>query len=427
VIKRRCQLKNLRRYIPDGMKDTIFTECGIKLEVEEKLRKVYQMNGFDEVISPTLEFYDVFNIENQPIEQQKMYKLFDNKGRIIVLKPDVTTPIARIASTKINNGVLPIKLCYTSNIFRINEDYGGKTSEITQSGGEIIGISNYKADVEIIITVVKALIDLGLKNFKIELGQANFFKALIEELDIDEDVIEDIRNYIENKNFSALSDFVNSMKDSQQYDKIKLIEKLPQLFGGIEILEQAKVMTFNSKALEALNNIQKVYDLVKEAGLEEYINVDLGMVHHINYYTGIIFRGYAENVGEYIVSGGRYDNLIKNFGKNYPATGFAINVDNVILALKSINYKYETNYEKIIIDYEEGLFGKATKLLKHIQEKNIVCQLSLFDEEDKTIKYAEKISASKIITLKNDNKLEVYNVTNKDKKQIEINEILREI
>lgn len=406
-------MRNLKRYIPDGMNDTLFKECNMKLKIEEKLRTVYYRNGYSEIISPTLEFYDVFDIENQPIEQQKMYKLFDNKGRILVLKPDVTTPIARIASTKINNAVLPLKLSYTSNIFRINEDYGGKTSEITQSGGEIIGIKDYKADVEIIITVIRSLLALGLDNFKIELGQANFFKALIEDVQLGKEVIEDIRDYIENKNFSALSDFVNSMKDSREYEKIKLLQKLPELFGSIEIVQKAKLMTENEKAQEALQNIQKVYDMVNATGLAEYLSIDLGMVHHINYYTGIIFRGYVENVGDYIVSGGRYDNLIKHFGKNYPATGFAINVDNVIIALKNINKTFERNEEKIIISYKENLYNKATELLNSIQEKDMICELSLFDDEEDTLKYAEKVSANKILTVVNNEEISVYDLKNK--------------
>ncbi|GAA0180806.1 ATP phosphoribosyltransferase regulatory subunit [Clostridium sediminicola] len=420
-------MRNLKRYIPDGMKDTLFNESNMKLKIEEKLRKVYHRNGYAEIISPTLEFYDVFDIENQPIEQQKMYKLFDNKGRILVLKPDVTTPIARIASTKINNAVLPLKLSYTSNIFRINEDYGGKTSEITQSGGEIIGIENYKADVEIIITVIKSLRELGLENFKIELGQANFFKALIEDVELDKEVIEDIRDFIESKNFSALSDFVNSMKNSNEYEKIKLLQKLPELFGGIEIVQKAKDMTNNEKAQKALENIQKVYDMVNAAGLADYLSIDLGMVQHINYYTGIIFRGYVENVGDYIVSGGRYDNLIKHFGKDYPATGFAINVDNVITALKNINKTYKTSEEKIIISYKEELYSKAIELLNHIQSNDMICELSLFDDKEKTLKYAEKVSANKILTIIDEDEINIKELDSESSYKCKSYEVLERI
>ena len=121
---------NLKKYIPEGTRDILFEECSAKIEIENLLRNVYINHGYHEVISPTLEFYDVFNLENQPITQEKMYKLFDNQGRILVLRPDMTTPIGRIAATKINEEIYPIKLCYNSNIFRVNENLNGKLCRI---------------------------------------------------------------------------------------------------------------------------------------------------------------------------------------------------------------------------------------------------------------------------------------------------------
>ncbi|MGY0373592.1 ATP phosphoribosyltransferase regulatory subunit [Clostridium sp. JNZ J1-5] len=400
-----------RRYIPDGMKDILFDECDAKLMIEESLRKVYRYSGFSEVISPTLEFYDVFNSDNQPIPQEKMYKLFDNTGRILVLRPDMTTPIARITSTKIKGCAYPLKLCYTSNIFRINENLNGKISEITQSGVEIIGTKNVKSDVDIIITAISAFLDLGLKNFKIEIGQANFFKALIEDIQMNEEELEKIRSLIEDKNYVTLSNLLKEKECNISKDSIDILEKLPQLFGGIEIVYKARELTKNQKALEALNNIYDIYDVINEIGLSEYISIDLGMVQNIDYYTGIIFRGYVDDVGDYILSGGRYDNLIQQFGLKLPATGFAINVDNVMVALRRQESLITQNSKKILIFYNNKLLKKAYELMNIIREKGLICELSLFEEEEKSLEYAKGNKASEMISIIDDKNIRIYDTS----------------
>ena len=252
-------MKNLKRYIPDGTRDIMFEESFNRLNIEENLRKIYFKNGYNEVISPALEYYDVFSGENQPIPQEKMFKLFDNGGRILVLRPDMTTPIARIVATKLKDKRVPLKLCYTSNIFRINENFNGKMNEITQSGIEIIGTDNLKADTEVIITGINALLSAGLKNFKIELGQAEFFKGLTEELSMDAFDIEKLRSLIENKNFAALKTFIDENIEFIKPDAETILRELPSLFGGIEVIKKAKAITTNNSALKALESLQGVY------------------------------------------------------------------------------------------------------------------------------------------------------------------------
>ncbi len=186
-------MENWNKYIPEGMKDILFKESNIKLNIEDQLRKIYKYSGFSEIISPTIEFYDVFNSNIQAIPQEKMYKLFDNLGRILVLRPDMTTPIGRITGTKMKDCTYPLKLCYTANIFRVNEKLNGKRGEITQSGIEIIGTNGIKSDVDSIVTAINALLSLGLKNFKIELGEAGFFQALTENMEIKEENLKKIK------------------------------------------------------------------------------------------------------------------------------------------------------------------------------------------------------------------------------------------
>lgn len=413
-----------KRYIPDGMKDILFEECEIKLTIEEHLRKVYKYSGFSEIISPTLEFYDVFNSSNQSIPQEKMYKLFDSSGRILVLRPDMTTPIGRITSTKIKSSVYPLKLCYTSNIFRINENLNGKMSEVTQSGVEIIGVKNLKADAEVIITAINALLELGLKNFKIELGQANFFKALIQDIQLDEDEIEKLRTLIENKNFITLSNFLREKEEGVDEENIKILEKLPQLFGDIEIIDKARSLTKNEGAIEALNNIRDIYSIIEKIGLSSYITIDLGMVQNIDYYTGIIFKGYAEEVGDYILSGGRYDNLIEQFGLCLPATGFAINVDNIMMALKKQSLLSPKENKKICMFYKEEYICKAYELQNMLRKQGFICELSLLDDEKESLEYSKEAKVDKMISISDENNIKIFNIESEEYNSARSEELL---
>lgn len=386
-----------KNYIPDGTRDILFDECSMKRKIENKLMMSYLRRGFKELISPTLEFYDVFNIGNEPIEQEKMYKLFDNKGRILVLRPDMTTPIARIASSKIKHHMYPLKLCYTSNIFRVNNNLSGKIGEITQSGIEIIGVEDIKADVEILVTVIKALKNIGLKHFKIEIGQVNFFKALVEEISMDDSEKEMIRSLVESKNYHALSNYIDENIDRIGEEKGMIFKKFPTLYGNFEVLEVARKISNNKKAQEALDNIQKLYEIIREIGLEEYISIDLGMLHKIDYYTGLIFRGYADRVGEEILSGGRYDNLLNNFSEDACATGLAINEYNLMTAIMKQEGIFKTDKVECVVFCDNGNIEEAYKLIDKANEEECIWEMSLFNTKKETMDYALKNKIKKMM------------------------------
>lgn len=401
-----------KRYIPEGMRDILFEECYGKTVLENILRERYLAGGFVDVVSPTLEFYDVFSGENQTLEQEKMYKLFDRQGRIVVLRPDMTTPIARIAATKIRDEVFPLKLCYNSNVFRINEDWNGKVSEITQSGIEIIGIEGCKADIEVIITAINALLTAGLKNFKIELGQSEFFKGLIEDSRLDLEKQEVLRKLIENKNLNSLKSFLAHNKSLLNGDTIEILSKLPQLFGNIKILEEARKMTKSTRAIKALDNIKEIYDVLDKLGVASYIDIDLGMVHHINYYTGIIFRGYSSEVGNIILSGGRYDNLLSQFGRSLPATGLAFNVDSIMISLEKQGKLKAKKRIEYIIHQNDDYITEGYEICRSIREKNKSAEISLLDKEAETVSYAIKKGIVSIIHIIDKETISINNLIN---------------
>jgi ATP phosphoribosyltransferase regulatory subunit len=400
---------NLKKYIPEGTRDILFEECSAKVKIENILRDIYLNHGYHEVISPTLEFYDVFDLENQPIAQEKMYKLFDNLGRILVLRPDMTTPIARIAGTKINEEIYPLKLCYNSNVYRVNESLNGKLSEFTQSGVEIIGVKSLRADVEAIITSIKIFNKIGLSSFKIEIGESQFFKYIIEDLNLDDEEKEALRLYIQNKNISALREFLGSKSQIIDKNTTEILQKLPELFGGIEVLEEVKALIKNKKALMAIENIKNIYTLIDSLGMSEYISIDLGMVQHINYYTGLIFRGYCIGAGNDILSGGRYDTLIESFGKKLPATGFALNIDSILNALAVQGMQFENKkIQKLIFCLKDELLD-AYELLDKLNKDGFSAEVSLYEKESEALEYGKKRNIQSFINLSTKNSYELKN------------------
>lgn len=318
---------------PEGSRDFLFEECDDRRKAERVLGDVFKENHYRKVMTPAIEFFDVFDSENTGIEPEEMFKLTDSKGRTTVLRPDNTMPIARMVATRLNNEDFPVRLYYNQSVFVRNKDLAGKINEIAQSGVEFIGDGSMQADIEVISMAVESLKRCELNAFKIEIGNAAFFNTILDKMNISTTTKADICNLIEGKNYAALGDLLDTFEDSRE---VRLIKKLPRLFGNARVIEEAKRLYSDEKANQALDYLKAVYDALCSAGLEEYIMLDLGLVNRSNYYTGVIFHGYAQGSGLTVLSGGRYDNLLEKFGMPAPAIGFGVDVSAVCEAMREV-------------------------------------------------------------------------------------------
>ena len=311
---------------PEGTRDLLFAPARRLRAVEQRVRQSLEDRGYSEVITPAIEYYDVFAQANPAVGQENMLKIVDRAGRICVARPDNTTPIARIAATRLEGAELPVRLYYSQKVFRsITEGHGHK-SEFLQVGAELIGSDGLEADLDILTAAFSALEQAEAGSFRIELGHAEIYKALIEALGVDEQTAEDIRRLIENKSFAALGDALAPYQGSAAYQALCA---MPQLFGGVEVLDQVEHMTGNMRVLAAVAYLRRVYTALEQAGFGESVIIDLGLVHEMDYYTGIMFRGYLGGAGAAILAGGRYNALCAKFGRDLPAAGFGIDVERI--------------------------------------------------------------------------------------------------
>ena len=308
---------------PEGTRDRLFAECRERRQVQDSLTALFRRRGYQEVITPEVEFYDLFTQSGNPLPQESMLKIIDRSGKIMVMRPDCTTPIARVAATKLKTVPFPQRLYYAQTVFRSGNAHEGGSSEIAQCGVEMIGAMGRKADLEMVAMAVDALRSCGLERFHIELGHAGFFRALAAQMEMPEDETEQMRALIEGKNFAALDDLLAPYADQPAY---RALSRLPYLFGGLETLEEAEAL---SGANEAVAYLRELYQELDQAGYGPWLRFDLGMVHQIDYYTGVVFRGYVEGAGAPVLSGGRYDKLVEMFGRSAEATGFAVDRDAV--------------------------------------------------------------------------------------------------
>ena len=311
---------------PEGTRDLLFAPARRLRAVEQRVRQSLEDRGYSEAITPAIEYYDVFAQANPAVGQENMLKIVDRAGRICVARPDNTTPIARIAATRLEGAELPVRLYYSQKVFRSIAEGHGHKSEFLQVGAELIGSDGLEADLDILTAAFSALEQAEAGSFRIELGHAEIYKALIEALGVDEQTAEDIRRLIENKSFAALGDALAPYQGSAAYQALCA---MPQLFGGVEVLDQVEHMTGNMRVLAAVAYLRRVYTALEQAGFGESVIIDLGLVHEMDYYTGIMFRGYLGGAGAAILAGGRYNPLCAKFGRDLPAAGFGIDVERI--------------------------------------------------------------------------------------------------
>lgn len=369
--------------IPEGERDLISEECEVKEMLISKASNLLKRFGYEEVITPTIEFYKTFNNEDSGFDEEDIYKFFDNKGRILVLRPDMTVPISRVVSTKFKDRELPLRIRYTSNVFRVNESLGGKRNEYTDCGVELIGFDEKQGDLEILVTALELLTKLKVKDFKLEIGNINLFKESTRDLNLSKDEKKYLGELVEKKSLKSLEDYLERLNLKKNQKKFFL--KLPWLFGDKDVLENCRELAFNDGIRNSIDKLKDTYDVLDSLGYGELISFDLGMAPRLNYYTGIIFRGYVSGIGKAVLSGGRYDNLMKNFGVDLKAIGFSLNMDLLIGNTESkIDNKAIYN-----IYYNEEYIVQAFNEAKYLREQNYVVKL-IPDNDIKDMKIKEE-------------------------------------
>lgn len=410
-------------YTPEGFQDILVNECYHKRYLEDKIRKVFRSRGYYEVETPMVEFYDVFSTEDDITPQETMFKFFDQQGRILVLRPDITVPIARVAATKYKDAGYPIKLSYIGNTFKYNELGGGKQKEFTQAGVEILGVNTPQADAEIIATAIDAVKACGLENFQIDIGQVEFFKGLMEETGLSDEETEQMRELIDRKDFLAIEELV---KNHNIRDDLKeLIFSLPRLFGAIDVIDRVEKYPINERSINALENLRKVLKILDDYGLSKYVSVDLGMVQSLNYYSGTIFRGFTYGIGFPILSGGRYDKLVEKFGKNSPATGFSLGINMVMMAMDRQKIEIEKPGIDSLITYRESGRKTALKVCESLREQGLVIEMDITgDDVEEVKKYAASKGIGGIINVLDDDNIEVHNIEKGEVRKVTISELL---
>lgn len=327
---RRADMKKYDLLTPEGTRDMIFDECAALRSIGEKLRAIYTSHGYSEVITPGLEFFDVFNNKSRHYPQEVLYKLTDAKGRLMVLRPDSTMPIARLFGTRLRTAPLPLKLFYNQTIYRANPKESGRDDEFFQSGIEIIGGDVLRCDMEALSLAAEVMQSFDVDDYRFEIGDSGFFPLLAGKLSLSDSEMDELREYVQLKSYPAL-DGMLAKYGGNVY--ASAVGKLARLFGGREVFAEAK-KALPEETMPILTRLERVYDNICALGIGEKVTVDLGFAGKTNdYYTGIIFNGYVSGYGMPVLTGGRYDKLIADFGADTPATGFAVNENAVADAL----------------------------------------------------------------------------------------------
>ncbi len=393
-------MRNYDLITPEGTKDLLFGECTIRRNIENTLLELFKKRGYSEMITPGLEFFDVFNLNSQYFPQENLYKLTDNKGRLLVMRPDSTMPIARVVATRLREADLPLKLCYNQTVYRTEPALKGRSDEIVQTGIELIGSQQKMADLEVISTAVDSLRAFGME-FSIELGHIGVFKELVSRLEATDKEKEKIRKLIENKNFPALNDFLDTFGNSPVTNALK---KLPALFGGEEVFEKADELIADDNVSALLDELREIYtDISEICGNDGTITVDLGLVNKTDYYTGLIIKGYLQGHGEEVISGGRYDKLISEFGYDVPAVGFAVNVNGIEKVIIK-NGVFPANQEIDAIVYaEQGFEVAALKAAQALREQGLVVENALFDDLESVREYAIERKIARVVVVDSEN------------------------
>lgn len=362
------KFKNNLLHTPDGVRDIYGKEySGIKF-VRKTISDVISSYGYSDIQTPSFEYFDVFSKEVGTIPSRELYKFFDKDNETLALRPDFTPSIARCAAKYYMDENRPLRFSYIGSTFQNISSLQGKYSEITQEGAELIGDGSVQADAEMVSLLIESLLKTGLENFRISIGEVDYFKGLCNEAKLSQGDENDLRELISSKNPIAASDLLKECNISDEM-RDKLL-RITDTFADHSMLSELERDAGNDISKKAIERLSSLFELLKIRGYEKYVSFDLGMLSKYQYYTGIVFKAFALGAGSPIAMGGRYDTLLSYFGKNAPAVGFVILPDDVekLLERQGAALPEEQTVEDIYYS-DDASYEEAVKKACEIREK----------------------------------------------------------
>ncbi len=389
-------MKNYRLQTTEGVRDYLGDEAYLKKKIEIKVLDFLYRYGYEPVKTPTFEYVDVFATD-ETSQQPDLYTLINHQGEFLALRNDMTSAIARVVATKDHTSLFPKKYCYVENTFRYPVRYQGKSHEFTQAGIEFIGSKDIQSDVEVIKIAIQCLKSFHLSSFAVHVGDSQFLKTLFQDLKLSQQEQEVLQDYIERKDFVSFKSFLK--KTNLPKDLVDSIINLMLSAGKISYLNQVKEQFKEYSCSKCLNHLFEFYDLLKLLHLEQYIVFDFSINSYGRYYTGIIFQIFTLGLTRPIVSGGRYDDLLKEFGLDVPAIGFGLDVDGLIELLKT-EQKQEKRYLSIVLD-DSILFSEEENQKRRAHHE--VIHESIFKTVEETIAYGKEKKYDGVLVYQNQN------------------------
>ncbi|HWR45466.1 ATP phosphoribosyltransferase regulatory subunit [Sporomusa sp.] len=361
--------------IPYGTRDLLLREAKQKRIVEGSLAELFSRWGYDEVVTPTFEYIETLTVGTGSDLHQHVFKFFDKNNRILALKPDMTTPIARVAATRLKETQLPLRLFYLTNVFRHEQAQAGRQCEFYQAGVELLGAPGPAADAEVVALAVEAMLESGLTNFQISLGQVDFINGLMAESGLTPQHQQQVKYAMVSRDLVGLGEILAQSGLSQVAQE--LLQQIPLLHGQEDMLNKAYRLVSNDLSRRALDNLADIRRLLAGYGVDRYVNFDLGIIRDFDYYTGMVFEGYTPGLGFPLCGGGRYDNMLASFGVANPATGFALGIERVLLAMERQGIGVSVRGKDVYIAWGEGRLSPAIAAANKCRKEGRRAELAL--------------------------------------------------
>jgi len=367
-------------HTPEGVRDIYDLECEQKLVIEEHLFSTMKSFGYHPIETPSFEFFDVFGKEIGTTPSKELYKFFDRDGNTLVLRPDITPSVARAAAKFYMEEENPLRFCYKGRTFLNNLSYQGRLKESTQIGAEFLSDTSVDADAEMLAMAVQCLKNAGIHEFQIGVGHALYFAGLIEDAALPEEIAQELRTLIENKNFFGMEALLKDLSIAEEIRTLFLA--MAELYTNASDLEKLFAPAEgHPKVLKALERLKKLSEACALYGIEKHISYELAMIGGYEYYTGIVFAGFTYGSGEPILRGGRYDKLLSQFGKNAAAIGFAFVTDQILSALNRQKIPVEVPDAPVLLVYDKKHYKQALEEASRIREEGGAAELLRYDKQ----------------------------------------------